>query len=60
MPDFDELKDDAETYARQHPEQVEKGEEAVEKKLGIPPQGGDWPRGQAGRLTSATASWPAL
>jgi hypothetical protein len=41
MPDFDELKDDAEKYAQEHPEQVQKGEQAAEEKLGIQPQGGD-------------------
>ena len=41
MPDFDELKDDAEKYAKEHPEQVQKGEQAAEDKLGIQPQGGD-------------------
>jgi hypothetical protein len=38
MSEFDKLKDDAEQYAQKHPEQVEKGEEAVEKKLGLPGQ----------------------
>jgi hypothetical protein len=41
MPDFDELKDDAENYAKEHPEQVQKGEDAVEDKLGIQQQGGN-------------------
>jgi hypothetical protein len=41
MPDFDELKDDAEKYAQEHPEQVQKGEQAVEDKLGFQQQGGD-------------------
>ena len=40
MSEFDKLKDDAAKYAQQHPEQVEKGEEAVERKLGLPEQGG--------------------
>ena len=35
MSEFDNLKDKAEDYAQQHPEQVKKGEEAVEGKLGI-------------------------
>ena len=35
MSEFDNLKDKAEQYAQQHPEQVKKGEEAVEDKLGI-------------------------
>ena len=39
MSEFDKLKDDAEQYAQKHPEQVEKAEDAVEKKLGFPGQG---------------------
>ena len=39
MSEFDKLKDDAEKYAQDHPEQVQKGEEAAEKKLGLPGQG---------------------
>jgi hypothetical protein len=35
MSEFDNLKDKAEQYAQQHPEQVKEGEEAVERKLGI-------------------------
>ena len=38
MSEFDKLKDDAEEYAQDHPEQVQKGEEAAEKKLGLPGQ----------------------
>ncbi len=42
MSEFDKLKDDAEQYAKDHPEQVQKAEQgaehAVEDKLGI---GGD-------------------
>ena len=51
MSEFDKLKDDAEQYAQKHPEQVEKGEEAVEKKLGLPgqdQQGQDAPGQDAG------------
>jgi hypothetical protein len=33
--EFDKLKDDAEQYAQQHPEQVKEGEQAAEKELGI-------------------------
>ena len=33
--EFDNLTDKAEQYTQQHPEQVEKGEDAVEQKLGI-------------------------
>jgi hypothetical protein len=39
MSEFDKLKDDAEQYAQQHPEQVRKGEQAVEEKIGIGQQG---------------------
>ncbi len=39
MSEFDKLKDDAEKYAQDHPEQVQKGEEAAEQKLGLPGQG---------------------
>ena len=35
MSEFDNLKNKAEQYAQQHPEQIKKGEEAVEKKFGI-------------------------
>jgi hypothetical protein len=35
VSEFDNLKDKAEQYAQQHPDQVEKGEDAVERKLGI-------------------------
>ena len=35
MSEFDNVKDKAEQYAQQHPDQVEKGEDAIEQKLGI-------------------------
>jgi hypothetical protein len=38
MSEFDQLKDDAEKYAQDHPDQVQKGEDAVEDKLGLPGQ----------------------
>ena len=38
MSEFDKLKDDAEKYAQDHPDQVQKGEEAAEQKLGLPGQ----------------------
>ena len=41
MSEFDKLKDGAEQYAKDHPEQVEKGEQAAEEKLGLPGQGGN-------------------
>lgn len=48
MSEFDKLKDDAEKYAQDHPEQVQKGEQEAEKKLGLPDQGGSGP-GQSGQ-----------
>ena len=39
MSEFDKLKDDAEQYAKDHPEQVKKGEQEAEKALGIGEQG---------------------
>jgi hypothetical protein len=44
MSEFDQLKDDAEKYAKDHPDQVQKGEDAVEDKLGL--QGQDSGSGQ--------------
>jgi hypothetical protein len=35
MSEFDKLKDDAQKFGQDHPEQVEKGEQAVENKLGL-------------------------
>jgi hypothetical protein len=35
MSEFDKLKDEGEQYAKDHPEQVKKGEDAAEKKLGL-------------------------
>ena len=35
MSEFDNLKDKGEQYVQQHPDQVEKREDAVERKLGI-------------------------
>lgn len=35
MSEFDKLKNEAEQYAQQHPDQVKKGEQAAEEKLGI-------------------------
>ena len=35
VSEFDNMKDKAEQYAQQHPDQVEKGEDAVERKLGL-------------------------
>jgi hypothetical protein len=40
MSEFDKLKDDAEQYAKDHPEQVQNAEQDAEKKLGLPDQGG--------------------
>ena len=60
MSEFDKLKDDAEQYAKDHPEQVKKGEQeaeqAVEKETGIGQgqgqqagSGGDRDQGAAGQ-----------
>ncbi len=53
MSEFDKLKDDAEKYAQDHPEQVQKGEQAVEEKLGLPGQensgSGQQGQGQSGQ-----------
>ena len=51
MSEFDKLKDDAENYAQDHPDQVQKGEDAVEKKLGLPGQedSGSGQQDQAGQ-----------
>ena len=35
MSEFDKLKDDAEQYGQQHPQQVQEGEQAAEKKFGL-------------------------
>ncbi len=35
MSEFDKLKDEAEKEAKEHPQQVSEGEQAVEKKLGM-------------------------
>lgn len=40
MSEFENLKDKAEDYAQQHPEQVRKGEQTVEDRLGMD-QGGN-------------------
>lgn len=41
MSEFDKLKDQAEQQIKEHPEQVKKGEQAVEKKLGVTGQDDD-------------------
>jgi hypothetical protein len=35
MSEFDKLKDEGEQYAKDHPEQVKKGEGELESKLGL-------------------------
>ncbi len=50
MGEFDKLKDEAEHEVQQHPQQVEEGAQAVEKKLGV--QQGDAQPGQAGQAGS--------
>jgi hypothetical protein len=39
MSEFEKLEGDAQKFAQEHPEQVEKGEQAIENKLGIGQQG---------------------
>jgi hypothetical protein len=39
MSEFEKLEGDAQKVAQEHPEQVEKGEQAIETKLGIGQQG---------------------
>ena len=52
VSEFDKLKDDAEQYAQQHPEQVKKGEQAAghaaESKLGSGGQGQGGQQGDGG------------
>jgi hypothetical protein len=49
VADFDQLKNDAEKYARDHPQQVKEGEQDVEKELGLTGQsGGQQGPGSAG------------
>jgi len=43
VSEFDKLKNDAEQYGKDHPEQVQKAEQAAENKLGLPGQGGNQP-----------------
>jgi hypothetical protein len=35
LSEFDKVKDEAEKEAKEHPQQVSEGEQAVEKKLGM-------------------------
>ena len=35
MSEFDNLKNEAEQYTQQHPDQIKEGEDAVEKKFGM-------------------------
>jgi hypothetical protein len=54
MSEFDKLKDDAEQYAQQHPQQVQEGEQDVEKKFGLgggqqQSQGGQYGQDQGGQ-----------
>jgi hypothetical protein len=43
VSEFDKLKGDAEEYTKDHPEQVQKAEQAAENKLGLPGQEGNQP-----------------
>jgi hypothetical protein len=60
MSEFDKLKDDAEKYAQEHPEQIQKGEQAAEKKLGLPGQdnSGSGQRDQSGQDQSGQGAGP--
>jgi hypothetical protein len=51
MVDFDNLKNDAEKYAQDHPQQVKEGEQDVEKKLGL----GGQDSGQQGQDNAGSA-----
>jgi hypothetical protein len=54
MSEFDKLKDEGEQYAKDHPQQVKEGEDAVEKKIGIDQQGsGQSGDGQPGEQDKA-------
>ena len=55
MSELDDLKNDAEKYAKDHPQQVQEGEQELEKKL-VPgeAQGGQpTARGQEGQAEAA-------
>ena len=57
MSEFDNLKDDAEQYAQQHPQQIREGEDAAEKKFGIGQQDqGNQGQGHRTRASTARAS----
>jgi BMFP domain-containing protein YqiC len=45
MSEFDRLTDEAEQYAQQHPQQVQEGEQDVEKRFGM--GGGQQDQGNA-------------
>jgi hypothetical protein len=45
MSEFDKLKDDAEQYGQQHPQQVHEAEQDAEKKFGL----GDGQQDQGGQ-----------
>ncbi len=54
MSEFDNLKNEAEQYAQQHPDQIKEGEDVVEKKFGMGQQdqsgqGGQQDQGQGGQ-----------
>ncbi len=60
MSEFDKLKDDTEKYAQEHPEQIQKGEQAAEKKLGLPGQdnSGSGQQDQSGQDQSGQGAGP--
>ena len=55
MSEFDNLKNEAEQLAQQHPQQVKEGEDAVEKKFGMGQQGPVWPGWAAGPVRPGPA-----
>lgn len=58
MSELDDLKNDAEKYAKDHPDQVKEGEQDVEKKLGVgqQDQAGSGSTGDSGSAQNDQAS----
>jgi hypothetical protein len=57
MSDLDDLKNDAEKYAKDHPQQVQEGEQEIEKKLDPADAGGSKPA-DSGKEDQAPAGSP--
>jgi hypothetical protein len=53
VSEFDNLKNEAEQYAQQHPDQIREGEQAAEKKFGLGQQGQS---GQGGPSPATSSS----